>query len=585
MDAWLALERQVLVGLVLILVSATIIGWRRHSSAAAFVAGAAVGAVFFVWVAGVRVIAPTEALWTLRLDWQWHFFGWHFFRHEPWHWPPGRIDGYFVPLGTTIGFTDAIPLAAFLLKPFASILPMPFQYLGVWLLFCFVLQGYFGVLVARLWSANVLVQVLSAACFVLVPTFLGRVGHAALCTHWLLLWTIWLYVRTDRDPARPLWRHATAIGVLVGLVHPYLAVMVLPLLGAIAVRLLLASRTLGISRALRTAVLTGAWPVCLVVAGWWASGLFTLSSVDSLAAGGLGRFSMNLLAVITPSGASTLLPEWPVATDGQAFEGFQYLGAGLLALLLVAALTRLMRAGPRLGVWWPLVLVCAGMAVYALSPRVTAGASVIADLHIAWLERASMFRSTGRFFWPAAYVLVTAALATLAIRVSSRVLVPLLAALVALQLVDLHGRHMLLRSGHLDPALYAWSLPLVSPAWHAALPQYDHLVLYPPPHCAKPPTSFEAAAYLAGLYGLTINDGLVARLDVGSMHRACQAIARAMQNGDVDPRTIYVLEDREIEAFRAVARRPLACGVIDNVGVCVTRESYASWHDAAILEE
>jgi Family of unknown function (DUF6311) len=584
MEPWLAPERQTLSALAVILALALVVGWRRRSSPAGLVAGAALGVIFFVWIAGVRVITPTEASWTLKLDWMWHFLGWHFFRQEPWHLPPGRIDGYLVPLGTSIGFTDSIPLAALLLKPVASVLPMPFQYLGGWLALCFALQGFFGALLARLWSPHVLVQLLAAACFVLLPTLLGRVGHVALCSHWLLLWTIWLYLRTDRAPERSPWRQAAAIGALAGLIHPYLAAMTLLLLGALAMRLLLAARIFGIARATLAAAATIVAPALLVAAGWWASGLFLVSGVGNLASIGLGRFSMNLLAVITPSGWSILLPEWPVATDGQAFEGFQYLGVGLLALLTLAASVRAVSRRPRLGVWWPLVLVCAALAVYALSPRVTFGGSVIADVQIPWLEHASMFRSTGRFFWPAAYLLITTALATLIIRIRTRYLVPLLAAAVVLQLVDLRAAHAFRRRTSHDPAFFSWVHPLTSPAWHAALPHYDHLVLYPPPHCGIPPAPFEAAAYFAAMHGLTINGGLVARMDNAARIPSCHALSRTVFGGEFDASSIYLIDPMHLGALRKGAQRPIVCGVLDGVGVCVTADSYASWRDAATLE-
>jgi hypothetical protein len=73
------------------------------------------------------VIVPTEITWAMQADWRYHFLGWHFFRHEPGHLPLGRIDRYVEPLGTSVGLTDAIPLAAFLLKPFAALLPSSFQ--------------------------------------------------------------------------------------------------------------------------------------------------------------------------------------------------------------------------------------------------------------------------------------------------------------------------------------------------------------------------------------------------------------------------------------------------------------------------
>ena len=42
-----------------------------------------------------------------KLDGVPHYFGWFYFRTEPWQWPPGTIRGYYAPLGTSIGLTDA----------------------------------------------------------------------------------------------------------------------------------------------------------------------------------------------------------------------------------------------------------------------------------------------------------------------------------------------------------------------------------------------------------------------------------------------------------------------------------------------
>ena len=96
--------------------------------------GACLGGLFFFWIAGLRVLTPTEFGWVMQGDWRIHFLGWQFFRNEPWHWPPGRIEGYLhAPAGTAIGFTDSIPLVAFAPKPFSGLLPVTFQYLGIWL--------------------------------------------------------------------------------------------------------------------------------------------------------------------------------------------------------------------------------------------------------------------------------------------------------------------------------------------------------------------------------------------------------------------------------------------------------------------
>ncbi|MCC6987708.1 MAG: hypothetical protein IT181_01835, partial [Acidobacteria bacterium] len=151
-------------------------------------AGALIGAAFFAWVAGSRVLDPTEIDWLMKGDWVPHYFGWHYFRVEPWHWPPGAVHGYYAPLGTSIGLTDSIPLIGYLLKPLSGWLPTPFQYLGPFLLASFALQGALGARLIGRRVESVSAQALGAALFVLLPTLLIRVGHAALCAHWLILW-------------------------------------------------------------------------------------------------------------------------------------------------------------------------------------------------------------------------------------------------------------------------------------------------------------------------------------------------------------------------------------------------------------
>ena len=363
------------------------------------IGGAAFGAVFFAWIAGARILDPTEIDWLMKGDWVPHHFGWHFFRIEPWHWPPGSIHSYYAPLGTSIGLTDSIPLAAYALKPFGRWLPAEFQYLGPWLLLSFTLQGALGARLVGRWIDSAWVQAAGGAFCVLLPMLLARVGHTALCSHWLLLWALLLATRTL--PAGP--RHWTVLALVAGLVQPYLAAMVL----GIAAAALVGSSPWPLARRARTLAAT----IAAMAVGWWLSGLFILGGGDTFTEGGLGYFSMNLLAFVTPLGWSRFLPAVPVAGPGQEGEGFLYLGAGVLALvvlavsLAVAARRSHRPTAPR--IWPPLVVAAAVvMAIFALSPVVTFGSRVILDLNGPWAAPLATFRSSGRFAWPLAYVLV-----------------------------------------------------------------------------------------------------------------------------------------------------------------------------------
>lgn len=570
--------------------------------------GAALGAVFFIWIAGTRALDPGEIGWLMRYDWTVHFFGWHFFRSEPWHWPPGLIERYYAPLGTSIGFTDSVPLVAMALKPIAAWLPATFQYIGAWLLLCFALQGAFGAWLIAQWTPRASLQAAGAMLFVLMPVLLVRIGHPALCAQWLLLWALVIAFRPDERRFRT-WEWGL-LGVIAGLVHPYLAVMVLVMLAGITL-------TPPVHAIRRRAPAAGL-AVIATVAAWWASGLFSVSGAESMATEGLGHYSMNLLAPITPTGWSWFLPDLPRATTGQDYEGFQYLGLGVLAMIALAALISLLgtRAPEHSSTWAPphsstrapehpgtpapgtlapgtrapwapghlgTLLSCSLMAVYALSPRITFGSRLLLDLSGPWSEPMAVFRSTGRFFWPMAYLLLAWALATTIRRFPSRLALAIVLPAVMLQFVDLHGAHEERRRTAHSPGFYAWTNPMTSSVWEGVLPLYDHLVLYPPPQCGQSPVAFEPAAYLAGLHGLTINTGGVARPDEAARLRYCRALGDQVKAGTIDDRSLYIMLPSEVEGLRRDSQSRAVCGVIDTLSVCVTSASYQQWREVAEL--
>jgi hypothetical protein len=545
----------------------------RWRSAVLPVCGGLIGAVFNLIIGGPRLIDPREFGWLMKFDWRIHFLGWHLFRNEPWHWPPGRMDAYYhAPDGTALAFTDSIPLVALMLKPFSAMLPMPFQYIGLWLLLCFALQGVFGVLLTRIWTPNPLHQLLGAALFVTIPGLLNRVGHPSLCAHFIVLWALWLYLRGKQEDHPSSAQHA-ALGLCAGLVHPYLAVMALALVAARVLR----DRD-------RRALAAFATVVVACVAGWWAAGLFTVSGAENFASEGLGFYSMNLLSPFTPSGWSAFLPPLPVATEGQVYEGFQYLGLGLLLLVALAVVVAMINA--RALAWvsiLPIVLVCVLFAIYALSPRVTLADRVVLDWSSPQLERWALFRATGRFFWPMAYLIVAVSIGMIAARLRSGLGAAVLGAALLIQLADLRVAHAERRITSRSEGFYAWENMMPSPVWHDLLTFYKHIVIAPPRQCASAPIGFESPAYLAGLHGLTINSAAVARFDEVKQRRYCARIAAEMLTGTVDDETLYILDTAQAAALKTAARKPIACGTIDAAYVCVSAQSYAPWRHLAAL--
>src|SRR6185436_5479150 len=98
---------------------------------------------------------------------------------------------------------------------------------------------------------------------------------------------------------------------------------------------------------------------------------------------GYGFFSMNLLAPINPmSYGSVLLPALPVAAYGQ-FEGYNYLGLGVIALWAIDLVFRpraVLRLLDRRTA--PLVVLAVLCTIAAASSTITIGSATVASVRL-----------------------------------------------------------------------------------------------------------------------------------------------------------------------------------------------------------
>lgn len=540
-------------------------------------AGALVGGVFFLAVFGPQLLRPANIGWLMRPDSQMYFLAFEHFRREPWQWPPGVIRGVGHPVGTSIGNSDAVPLAAFPLKAFHAWLSEPFQFLGGWLFACFVLQGVAGALVARQVTADRRLQALTGALFVLSPALVHRVGHPALSAHWTVVGAVLLLMAESPGPARRFaaW---TLLTVATAAINPYLTLMVLGLALCASLDGWRAGRHGSAAAFARAAALVAA-----VGAVFWAIGIFTVRG-SALRFGGFGVYSMNLLSPVIPLGYGRLLPSIPVVQEGQA-EGFVYLGAGWLALAVVAAGLRVARgrAWPRLGVAWLGVLT---FTLLAVSPVVTAGPRVLADLS-AWIPGVfDAVRSSGRFAWVPLYLAFVFIVRLLLVHLRPRVALALLAGGVALQAADLQGAYAGLYARERSAAWTDYDNPLKSPVWEAAVAAHAHLVMAPPDMCASvwpgPAGPHLPFSMLAARHGATVNSGFSGRFDFDQVAAYCRSLQADLAAGRFADDSLYVLSRAERDAVvRAGHGLSLQCATLDGFTACASPAGARRWREAA----
>jgi len=549
----------------------------RQPRGVALLGGGLLGLAAFASSFGLILTNPTRYEWLLNGDWAVHFMGWHLYRGGPWIMPVGATPNLGWPVGTSVGLTDSIPIFAVFFKLFQPVLPAMFQYVGLWLLTCYVLQGVFGAALMRLVTPRLTLQLLGAGLIVISPPLIFRFGHPALSAHWLLLASLWLYLKQDADRAEPPFAWWAAIAGIAAATHPYLAMMVLTLMAAAHARWVIVRPAVLLRAAAHLALI-------VVIAGFvlWQSGYFVVSEAQGLKAGGFGVYSMNLLAPLMPAGGSRFFGAglFSYAGGGQ-YEGYAYLGAGLLLLSIVAIgrlAGRVWRARwqPRYWQHGPFALALLLFIVMALSPVVTAGSRSLFEYDPAWWGPLATFRASGRMFWPVFYFIAVAVLFAVT-RFRFAVSATLVAAALALQAVDLSDAYRGLQNvRNLRP-----KPPLPSRFWDVVPPFYRHLMLIPTNICAPPEqVDYVPFMLIAGRNGQTINAGTAARYDAQEITRYCEALSAELKWGTVNRNTLYVLAQPQVRAFRAQAQVPIVCTTIDGYGVCTSADDYLGWQDA-----
>ena len=392
------------------------------------------GLVYAVWLLSWQSIFPAAPLHLAALgDEATSITGQRYFLGAPWAWPLLRAPLLAAPAGTNVALTDSIPLALLALKPFRAWLPAGASVSQVWLALVLGLQPAAAVFALRQTGERRLLPAMAVALLVLsLPTLLHRYGHKALCTHAAILLALGLYFRLVS--ARRGW--AAALGLMAAclLIHPYILALSAAVLAAVPLTLLLRGDRSWVGAALT------------FLAGMAGCGMlaWVLGFGGSHPAFGFGYYSMNLLGPFLPTGSS-LFPTLAFdATGGQGWEGFQYLGAGVL-VLMTAAMVQAMRG--RAEGWRRhagLLLILLGLGVFALSNRVYIGPFHLFDLPPVPAMLAQ-FRATARFFWPVAYVIVVAGVAIVARSFPPRIAAALLVAAIMAQWVDTSGLRAELR--------------------------------------------------------------------------------------------------------------------------------------------
>ncbi|HTV44557.1 MAG TPA: DUF6311 domain-containing protein [Stellaceae bacterium] len=357
-----------------------------------------------------------------------------YYVQSPWRFPLFYVASLGIPTGTNIIFTDPVPIIALAGKLLRNVTCVTVNPYGVFLFLCFMLPGVAMSRVLIAARMRYALATMIAAIFAdTMPALLWRWGDIALEAQFLLIGALALYLFSLR---RSTWRGLAMVWAgylaLAYLTNIYLFAMVGSIwLSALVQRRLDRKVTTGRAIAIGFGTIL---PIVMLIA---IGGQFG-------AGGGLpfaryGYYSMNLLSPFAPqlSGVFPRLGGVIDATGGQ-YEGYNYLGAGLLlaSLLLLPAEFGWMRQNAKRHA--ALLTAFAALAAFAITNRVFFGHRLLLDLPIPHDFSAvlGIFRSSGRFFWPIGYTQV-AIVIVLGFRRPRPLMVSFLLAAALLQLLDI----------------------------------------------------------------------------------------------------------------------------------------------------
>ena len=474
-------------------------------------------ALYIGWLFPADFIGGAHAYWSAQnQDITQYLAGFETYLREPWHWPLWRIESLNWPFGTLTTFVDAIPLYAAVLKALAPqnwSNPNPF---GYWIALCLLLQatGAWWVLreaQIRSWMALLTLTII----LISFPAWLYRMGHISLLSHWLIVFAFALILRGERAKHFPAWSW-TALLICALFINIYLFCMVALLCAAPALHRALI-KPLGpfLIWLAATVVLTG---VCI-----WAC-MWPLPAATGQVDFGFGVYSLNLLSPFVGGQWFSQIPN--AFSAEQHFEGFNYLGFGLMLLIALAAcvkIVQLVLRCARLNVSATISMLASTnifllallllMTLYAFSNQLYWGTHLISQWNVPiWAQKITgQLRASGRFFWPVGYALAIYSVIVIARTFGTRNRVLIFGAAIALQAFDLRPYFAQLQN--ITPG--ANPIVIDFDQWQKRLPsQAKTLYFFPKMKCAQHSQAIDTLLPVMRLVSQTqrqLNTGYLAR--------------------------------------------------------------------------
>ena len=506
------------------------------------------GLISFFVVVGPLPLNPLNVSWLNGWDPQQEYFGWAIYRNGPWQFPLGLNPNFGLEFGSSIVYSDSIPLLALAFKLINFALPASFQYFGIWNLICFVLQSVFAWKLTEIFIKDKWILVLSTCLFVFAPVFLWKIGSSnSLISQFLILAALYLIFQKKNSKNSYPW---LLLLVIAEGIHFYIFSMIAALWFAALLQKIYIEKQVTYLQALYQFIIT------LLVIGLmgWQFGYFAVGA-GSATTGNYGLGAMNVLAPINASGWSYFIPSIPITPFNYAqsnvilnsVEGMNFLGAGSILAAMIAGVGVIKHKIPAFS-WFKnypfLFLSLFGLSLLAISNKVGIGPmNFNFPLPEKIMVLASMFRASGRMFWPVYYVLVLGSLVIISRTFKKHVAIFIIGCCALMQIIDTSAQWLPERSALAQASNSPSRNQLKNAFWDEAGKKYLELVRAPARN-----NSYDWAlfAQYAAIKKMATNSVFLARYDETKLVEFNRTLDEVIASGQYKPSSLYVVDDGEI---------------------------------------
>ena len=500
-----------------------------------------ISSISFFVVFGFARLRPSNIAWLSYTDWQdgWGaYLGWESYRQSRYSSPIGLNYNYGLEIGNSVVYTDSIPLFSIPLKLLDSWLPHTFQFFGIWLFMCLMLQAIVSWKIISYFTKNPIFLSCSTLLFVFSPIMLNRSNmHMSQVAHFLILWGLLLNIKEVRNHFSVVWPILICISALV---HPYFFAINLILFFANFSDKIRSKQVL-FFQSLKVLIILAS--VGLVTT--WQSGYFvSIAGANNPFKNTL--FKMDLVQPINVAGWSHIFSQvlpYPIGNR----EGFNYLGLGIIILIIIAIvatfknLTYFRKILPANRLFFHTALFI--MFLYSLTYEVTFARKTILDLNLNhfWVDLFSSFRASGRFFAPVYYYIFIVSIVCLIKNFKSKISTLLIIIISIIQVAD-SSYYWTKLSKVTNQNEFNISQTYHKKVWTDLAKSYTQILILPPKDVYKSTwCDWQSIGLLVVKYSLSTNCIYFARIDPVKVKRNFNSVVKMLEMNQIPINTVVVL--------------------------------------------